>query len=333
MFKTTRYQLARCASWAAVICLASGCQKIEPLPEIKLELQPVAAEPSCPIAGLWIRENDSLANTVMSIAKNSQGEISGTLLYVSEGAMSHGFQFQDLKIRDIQATSGSKLDYEGESLCRGVDFTEWSEVTLRLASDDRLITRDKVAVDRPVGSRQEWRRIQPKSPEMGYVYYGNGMLELDYGDLKKASECFRLACKYRPENAFYCNDLAWKLATSKHEEIRNPQDAIELASYACDETSYRDPQYLDTLAAAYAADGEFTKAVEYQEKAVQQVLPFAKRKFKEEFDALHPAEQFGVSFGLGMMSEDEVVEYYLGEPPSNYRKRLRLYKSKKPYFQ
>jgi TPR repeat protein len=62
------------------------------------------------------------------------------------------------------------------------------------------------------------------------------------------------------------NDLARLLATTKEKTIRNPQQAIALATKAV--ASGSNPDYLDTLAAAYFADGQTDKAVETEQKAL-----------------------------------------------------------------
>jgi tetratricopeptide (TPR) repeat protein len=56
------------------------------------------------------------------------------------------------------------------------------------------------------------------------------------------------------------------MATSKDAHVRNPQGAIALATKAVAASS--NPDYLDTLAAAYFADGQTDKAVETEQKAL-----------------------------------------------------------------
>ena len=65
------------------------------------------------------------------------------------------------------------------------------------------------------------------------------------------------------------NDLAWFLAASKENTARNPDKAIKLARRVCELTDYKNPELLDTLAVAYAAAGDFNKAVETAEKALE----------------------------------------------------------------
>ena len=62
------------------------------------------------------------------------------------------------------------------------------------------------------------------------------------------------------------NDLARLMTTTRESSIRNPQQAIVLATKAV--TAGPNPDYLDTLAAAYFADGQTDKAIETEQKAL-----------------------------------------------------------------
>jgi Tfp pilus assembly protein PilF len=92
------------------------------------------------------------------------------------------------------------------------------------------------------------------------------------------------------------NNLAWLRATQQDPNFRDPNEAVRLALKACEMTGYDDPELLDTLAAAYAAAGDFPRALETAEKA------------------LKLAEAVGWNDLAGEISE-----------------RLQLYKAGKPY--
>jgi len=64
------------------------------------------------------------------------------------------------------------------------------------------------------------------------------------------------------------NDLAWFLATCPDATFRNGARAIQYATKACEMTKWKNGEFVDTLAAAYAEAGQFEEAV----KSEQQVL-------------------------------------------------------------
>ena len=69
------------------------------------------------------------------------------------------------------------------------------------------------------------------------------------------------------------NDLAWMLAVSPPDDVRNGARAVELAERACTATGYRDPRPMTTLAAAYAEVGRFSEAVAVATKALDLLGP------------------------------------------------------------
>jgi len=68
----------------------------------------------------------------------------------------------------------------------------------------------------------------------------------------------------RPANA-----LAWFLATCPDARYHRPQEAVQLAEYACQLTSHEVPAFLDTLATAYARASRFDLAVQTQKRAIE----------------------------------------------------------------
>jgi tetratricopeptide (TPR) repeat protein len=89
------------------------------------------------------------------------------------------------------------------------------------------------------------------------------------GKTEEAVAYYTQALRLEPNDVFSLNNLAWIYATQKGTQFRNPKRAVRLAEQACKLTNYEDPAILDTLAAAYAADGRFTEAIETAEKAFQ----------------------------------------------------------------
>jgi len=72
----------------------------------------------------------------------------------------------------------------------------------------------------------------------------------------------------KTDNPEVLNNLAWLLATASDTTNQNTTKAIEFAQHACELTRYNNPEFLDTLAVAYAAASKFDEATRIAEKAL-----------------------------------------------------------------
>ena len=323
-----------------------GNAKNSGLPQLPRDLlDGLQRDPGCPIAGVWIRKEDAYATMVVEIRKNLQGKVSGTLLYVPMAAQVNNFRPMDVKLREVQPTSESLREYEALSLIRyRQDPSQfgWSEVTIRFLDDDKFVLQERVWVGREVGHRQVWHRVKLDTVDMAYVHYGKARNALQMGDIDAAASLFAHAAQGHPDDAHFCNELAWELAVSSHAEIRRPRDAIALAKHACQATGHSNPMYLDTLAAAYAADGRYPEAVDTQRKAIQAIDGFVTRSLDSMGDQLHPMEVWAVQYGAmiqGAMEGYDNPEEYMrklvltseGIDVAEFQHRLELYQKEKPY--
>jgi tetratricopeptide (TPR) repeat protein len=64
------------------------------------------------------------------------------------------------------------------------------------------------------------------------------------------------------------NNLAWLLATSEDEHLRDPQQALEHARRAVELSQWKEATYIDTLAEALYANRSFGEAVKVQTRAL-----------------------------------------------------------------
>jgi tetratricopeptide (TPR) repeat protein len=70
------------------------------------------------------------------------------------------------------------------------------------------------------------------------------------------------------ERVVVSNALAYALATSPKESLRDGPRAVRLAQAVVAETEGRHPDYIDTLAAAFAETGAFDRAIAEQRRAI-----------------------------------------------------------------
>jgi tetratricopeptide (TPR) repeat protein len=101
------------------------------------------------------------------------------------------------------------------------------------------------------------------------------------------------AVRIDPNNAEALNIRAWRHATCPEAKYRNGKKAVESATRACEIAAWKEPNWLDTLGAACAEAGDFEAAVKWQSKAIE-------------------------------LERDEQTR-------NEFRKRLLLYRDKKPY--
>jgi cytochrome c-type biogenesis protein CcmH/NrfG len=88
------------------------------------------------------------------------------------------------------------------------------------------------------------------------------------GRLQEATLHMETALRLRPDvRPQSLSELAWVLATSSDDKVRDGAHAVQFAQRACELTRYSDPGALGVLAAAYAEVGRFSEAVTTAEMA------------------------------------------------------------------
>jgi protein O-mannosyl-transferase len=89
------------------------------------------------------------------------------------------------------------------------------------------------------------------------------------GQSAEAIQHYEKALKISPQSLSALNNLAWLMATSSNQSFRNGAKAIELATRADQLSGGANALVLRTLAAAYAEAGQFGKAIESAQTAMQ----------------------------------------------------------------
>jgi spermidine synthase len=112
------------------------------------------------------------------------------------------------------------------------------------------------------------RRALEDNPDPARAHYTLG---LAFSTLHRAVEAraeLRAAARLKPYWHSPLNNLAWDLATHPDPVLRDGPEAVRLAERAATLTAHEDAGVLDTLAAAYAAAGQFDRAVRTVEAAL-----------------------------------------------------------------
>ena len=131
-------------------------------------------------------------------------------------------------------------------------------------------------VDRPFERRAyDWLRevAREDNPDAMLVLgnlYARGVYV--HRSFRRSLGWFRKAIASAPEDASIVNEVAWTLAVTNLERLRQPSYALEIMTniMESDLKARQTPAYLDTWAAAHAASGDFARAIDLQIEAVEQ---------------------------------------------------------------
>ena len=114
----------------------------------------------------------------------------------------------------------------------------------------------------------QYRKALELRPDYANAHNNLGNALRQQGRIAEAVHEFEAALKSDPDSALAANNLAWILATSSDSSMRDGARAVQLAERAVVAADGKDPVSLHTLAAAYAENREFDKAVAAAQEAL-----------------------------------------------------------------
>jgi len=115
----------------------------------------------------------------------------------------------------------------------------------------------------------ELSRALEISPNLSKAHYNLAIALLEKHETAKAINHYQKALEAEPNYVEAITNLAWIFASSADTTIRNGPQAIQLAEKANHLTGGTNPLVLRTLAAAYANNNNFDKALETSRRALQ----------------------------------------------------------------
>jgi Flp pilus assembly protein TadD len=107
---------------------------------------------------------------------------------------------------------------------------------------------------------------------------------------------YKKALELAPESISTLTNLAWLLATSQDASLRNGAKAVELANKAERLVGGTNTLVLRSLAAAYAENGEFAKAIRIARSAVQLARMHGEDSLRADLDQQIALYQLGMPY-------------------------------------
>ena len=161
----------------------------------------------------------------------------------------------------------------------------WLELQLQKTPDSRILNLSLLEILHENKSfREAKERLRPmleKEPDNLLLLRFDSQLSISMGLHAEAVEALTKVIEADPSDYTSVNNLAWILATSPLDSVRDGKRAVEFAEKAGELSRHKKAFVLSTLAAAYAEAGNFEKAREWSKISIE-VAKKEKSKTEEE---------------------------------------------------
>jgi tetratricopeptide (TPR) repeat protein len=114
-----------------------------------------------------------------------------------------------------------------------------------------------------------YRKLLELQPDNIEVHNIVGTVLVQQGQIREGVEEWQKVLEIQPDNGNALSNLAWVLATTPDDSLRDGSRAVQLAQRALRISGGRIPILFRTLAAAYAEDQQFPQAIETAEQGVE----------------------------------------------------------------
>lgn len=121
-------------------------------------------------------------------------------------------------------------------------------------------------------------------PDLGDAQFKLAVAQDQQGKFADAIKHYETMLTLSPDHPDTLNNLALIYATASDTAARNPKMALTLATRASTAANDQNSRYLDTVARSYAAGGDFTQAVAWENKAIQRAQASNQADLLKEFN-------------------------------------------------
>lgn len=185
-------------------------------------------------------------------------------------------------LEDVERILSRDPDHQSALELRGLIAADNNDYPSAIADFRRLVRQNPgdamvvgqlgflyLAAKEPREAIRRFSRALEIDPEQFLARRGRGDAAISIGDHAAAIADLEKALELQPDNDSVLNNLAWVLATSPDDAVRDGKRAIGLAQKACELTEWKQPHVISTLAAAHAESGDFDEARKYSRQAVE----------------------------------------------------------------
>lgn len=140
------------------------------------------------------------------------------------------------------------------------------------------------ASGRPGEAVRQFEDSVREDPEYPDARYNLASTLARLGRMEEAIAEYRETLRLKPGWDIAANNLAWLLATVPDERLRDGAEAVRLAEEISRLRGNEHPAFLNTLAAAYAEDGQFNEAAETARRAAEVARSKGNRAYAEKVE-------------------------------------------------
>lgn len=131
------------------------------------------------------------------------------------------------------------------------------------------------------GAIENFTHVIREAPQTAVAYNNRGYNYQQLGKWKEALDDYNKAIELAPKYGLAFQNKAWLLVLSSEESLRDSKQAVAMGEVACQLSGFENVNDLLALAAALAADGQWEKAIGWQEKVIK-LLPEADQGFAKK---------------------------------------------------
>ncbi|QDT89475.1 Lipoprotein NlpI precursor [Gimesia algae] len=116
---------------------------------------------------------------------------------------------------------------------------------------------------------KEFNALIKQDPDYFFYIIDRAYCHSSKGKYDLAIQDYQEVIHQRPDSPHGHNGVSWIRSTCPDPQYRDGNAAVESGKKACELSRWRNPEYLDTLAAAYAENNDFEQSIKYQKRAIQ----------------------------------------------------------------